>query len=382
LKKWLMIFLIASLFSGIRIVHAADSPSARIGPAMVYDHVNKRVLLFGGSIYENGRYTFYNDLWSFADGEWTEINVPGTKPSGRFNIPMVYLPDTNQIFIFGGFSSTDRIGDTWIYDIAGNQWTRLSTDANPPRRSDVAIAYDEEHNVVVMFGGYGLNDNILDDTWVFDFSLMNWVEMSPQNKPLNQYGGHMEYDSMNGVLLMYPGHWEIISNGELIRHGYGDEIWIYNYAVNDWIELETTPNPMGRYWFNLAYDTKTGELVLFGGSIGGDNQLSDTWLYDYASNSWRQIATDTKPPVRANSYMVYDESRDTVVLFGGSHFNHEVYSDTWTLDMESETWSEISSEPSGQSQETPQGIPGFSVYAIALSLMVAIWVHRCGKIKV
>ena len=95
------------------MVHAADSPSARIGPAMVYDSVNERVLLFGGAIYDNG-YSFYNDLWSFKDGVWTEIDVPGTKPSGRFNIPMVYLPDTQQIFIYGGFSDQDRIGDTWL----------------------------------------------------------------------------------------------------------------------------------------------------------------------------------------------------------------------------------------------------------------------------
>ena len=380
-KLFLVVLMGVMLFGGARMVHAADSPSARIGPAMVYDSVNERVLLFGGTIYDNG-YSFYNDLWSFKDGVWTEIDVPGTKPSGRFNIPMVYLPDTQQIFIYGGFSDQDRIGDTWIYDITGNQWTRLSTDTHPPRRSDAAIAYDAEHNVVVMFGGYSLNDNILDDTWVFDFSLMNWVEMTPETKPLNQYGGYMVYDSVNGVLLMYPGHWEIFSNGELTSQGYGDQIWTYSYMDDNWTELDTTPKPMGRYWFDLAYDSKSGELVLFGGSVGGDSQLQDTWVYNYASNSWRQIDSDTKPPVRANSYMVYDASNNSMVIFGGSHFNHIVYSDTWILDMESGTWSEAAMDSGTQNQEISQGIPGFSVYAVTLSLIMVVWVHRRGKIKV
>ncbi len=383
LKKWLRLLLIGSLlFTSVRVVHAVDNPSARMGHAMVYDPVNEKVLLFGGSIWQNSRYTFYNDLWSYADGVWTEINVPGAKPSGRFNIPMVYISNTHQLFLFGGFSSTDRIGDTWVYDIADNQWTRFDTDTNPPRRSDAAIAYDEEHNVVVMFGGYSINDVILDDTWVFDFSLMDWVEMTPQNKPLEQYGGHMVYDSVNGELLMYPGHWNLRSDGTLISNGYGDEIWIYNYEEDAWTELETTPKPRARYWFNLAYDTKNGELVLFGGSAGREYQLSDTWLYDYASNSWREIGTESQPPVRANSYMAYDESRDIIVLFGGSHFNHVTYSDTGILDVESGTWSESSTESSNQSQEELQGIPGFNVYIIILSLVITLWVNHVGKIKV
>ena len=102
-------------------------------------------------------------------------------------------------------------------------------------------------------------------------------------------------------------------------------------------------------------------------------------MYNYASNSWRKIESDIKPPVRANSYMAYDESRDIMVIFGGSHFNHVVYSDTWTLDMGSETWSEITTEPSSQSQEEPQSIPGFDIYIIALSLIVFILVYRLEK---
>jgi len=56
-----------------------------MGPRLVYDEVNGRVLLFGGAIWTD-RYTFYNDLRSFdrVSGAWTEVEVPGLKPSGRF----------------------------------------------------------------------------------------------------------------------------------------------------------------------------------------------------------------------------------------------------------------------------------------------------------
>ncbi len=378
--KWIALLLLGILcLNQVKLTSALEEPSARMGHEMIYDPVRERIMLFGGSIWENNRYTFYNELWSYSDGVWTKIDVPGVKPEGRFNIPLVYLPDSHQIFLFGGFSNSDRIGDTWIYDITDNRWTHVVTETSPPRRSDAAIAYDIEHGVVVMFGGYGLNDEILDDTWVFDFTQMNWVEKTPENKPLTQYGGHMVYDSVNEKLLMYPGHWSIRSEGTLHSHGYGDEIWVYDYERDNWVMIETSPKPDGRYWFNLAYDSEDGELVLFGGSGGGDDQLQDTWKYNYESNTWTRIGTQNKPPGRANSAMAYDASRDIIVLFGGSHFGHTNYGDTWILDMESGTWS-LAEGVEDQSEVPSNGVPGFPSPAILLGVVILVWIKRGCKV--
>jgi hypothetical protein len=381
LKVRISLLLVFLLLYDVGVTQAVDSPSARMGHSMVYDPIGERVLLFGGSIWQN-QYTFYNDLWSFSDGAWTEINVPGTKPSGRFNIPMVYIPDTHQILIFGGFGSSDRIGDTWIYDIEANQWNRIQTRTTPPPRSDAAIAYDEKNQVVVMFGGYGLEDHILGDTWVFDFVDMNWGEMNSINKPLIQYGGHMVYDSVSAELLMYPGHWNIESDGNLLNHGYGDEVWAYSYEDNDWTEYETSPKPRGRYWFNLAYDAESGQMVLFGGSSGGDNQLSDTWLYDRSQNSWSEITSQPRPSVRANSAMAYDASLNSVVLFGGSHFGAGTYDDTWILDMENGVWLQVDVGEEVQPETQSTSVPGFTIPAILLGTVFIIWINRSCKLRV
>ncbi|TFH18009.1 hypothetical protein E4H04_04110 [Candidatus Bathyarchaeota archaeon] len=383
MKLKLITVLIIGVFwsSGVGLVHASDGPSARMGHSMAYDPQGDCVLLFGGCIWQDNRYTFYNDLWSYSDGAWSEIEVSGVKPSGRFNIPMVYIPDRHQLFVFGGFSSSDRIGDTWIYDIAANEWIKLQPDTGPPRRSDAAIAYDGVNKVVVMFGGYGAHDDTLDDTWVFDFSEMNWIEKNPTNKPLIQYGGHMVYDSLNSELIMYPGHWSIKSNGALISHGYGDEVWRYSYEENSWTELETSPKPRGRYWFNLAYDTDNGKMILFGGSNGGSSQLSDTWLYDYEENSWSEITTQPRPPVRANSAMAYSSSSNSVVLFGGSHLNQATYDDTWILDVETGIWSEIVVENESQTEEQ-QSIPGFTFSAVCIGIVFTLWIKRSYKLRV
>ena len=349
------------------------SPSPRMGPRLVYDEVNGRVLLFGGAIWTD-RYTFYNDLRSFdrVSGAWTEVEVPGLKPSGRFNTPLVYVPDRGQILVFGGFSSVGRVGDTWAYDVAENTWTRLQPVTQPSPRSDAAIAYDDENHVVVMFGGYGNDDETTSDTWVFDFNQMNWVEMHPEGSPRNQYGGQMVYDTENKALLMYPGHWSVESGGALVSHGYGDNIWVYSYAKNSWTETAASSKPPGRYWFNLAYAAQSGEIVLFGGSGGGDAQLDDTWLYDYDANTWTRLNSDVKPPVRACSSMAYDPSSNSVVMFGGSYLGHATYSDTWVLDLEGGAWSEAIGVESEAPVEDSGGIPGFPLLASLCGLLVAL----------
>jgi len=112
---------------------------------MVYDPVNERVLLFGGAVWED-KYTFFNDFWSYdyATNTWNELEC-SPRPQGRFNHMMVYDPERHQLFLFGGFSAGDRIGDTWLYDIEANEWTQLHPLDSPAPRSDAAIAYDEEN---------------------------------------------------------------------------------------------------------------------------------------------------------------------------------------------------------------------------------------------
>ena len=152
----------------------------------------------------------------YASNTWTEIDC-GPGPSGRFNFMMVYLPGHHQLFLFGGFSATDRISDTWVYDITDNRWTRVRSDNSPSPRSDAAIAYDQRNDVVILSDGYCRDDSHPQDTWVFDFDSIDWTRMDPEDSPLPQYGHHMVYDSLNGRVVMYGGHWSIPDSLSLIH---------------------------------------------------------------------------------------------------------------------------------------------------------------------
>jgi hypothetical protein len=70
--------------------------------------------------------------------------------------------------------------------------------------------------------------------------------------------------------------------------------------------------------------------------------------------------------------MAYDPSSNSIVLFGGSYLGHTIYSDTWVLDLNSGTWSEVSGAESEAHVEGSGGIPGFPLPASLCGLLVAL----------
>jgi len=346
-----------------------DRPSPRFGHRMVYDPVNERVLLFGGAIWEN-RYTFFDDLWSYdpSTNTWTKVEC-GPGPSGRFNHMMVYVPDRHQLFLFGGFSTSGRIGGTWVYDIEANAWTQLRPQNSPSPRSDAAIAYDAANGVVILHDGYCRDDSHPQDTWIYDLGENDWILMDPEESPKPQYGHHMIFDSLNRRVVMYGGHWE---NATTRQHGYSDGVWTYDYPSDTWTKVNAATALPSRYWHNLAYDSVTGKMVVFGGH-GGDINRDDTWLYDPSANTWERLSADERPSGRANSAMVYDPVQKRIILFGGIvDFGGPPLDDLWVLDTAEGTWREILPEaapPEEQPDEPDQrGIPGFPPASIVMGI--------------
>ena len=348
---------------------------------MVYDPVNERVLLFGGALWED-RYTFYDDLWSYdySTNTWIQID-DGSGPQGRFNFMMVYIPVHHQLFLFGGFSATDRISDTWMYDITDNRWTRLRHENSPSHRSDAAIAYDPENDVVILTDGYARDDSHPQDTWVYDFETNNWNQMDPEESPLPQYGHHMIYDTRNRMLVMYGGHWSIRGTS---THGYSDGVWTYDYPTDTWTKIDEATTPPSRYWHSLAYDGDTGRIVVFGGSMAGDVWGGDTWLFDASTASWESIETGETPPGRVNSAMAYHQAEGKIIMFGGlAGWGELPLGDLWVLDSQDGGWREVSSEPIIPEEEDTRpdqtGIPGFPLQSILLGLALTALLLRIGK---
>ena len=87
--------------------------------------------------------------------------------------------------------------------------------------------------------------------------------------------------------------------------------------------LAASPGP--REFPSAAYDAEHKCVVLFGGSHG-DYALSDTWLYDCGTKTWRQVWTKTAPSPRMGASMNWLEDRKVISLSGGrTMLNKMVY---------------------------------------------------------
>lgn len=80
--------------------------------------------------------------------------------------------------------------------------------------------------------------------------------------------------------------------------------------------LGPCPGPGQRQHAAMAYDERTGRVVLFGGSRGeGGPVLDDTWEWD--GTAWMEISSPLRPPARAGHAMAFDPQRARPLLFGG-----------------------------------------------------------------
>jgi hypothetical protein len=105
----------------------------------------------------------------------------------------------------------------------------------------------------------------------------------------------------------------------------------------------------------MTYDSESDLIILFGGGVTADYSATyDTWTYDVDSNTW----TEKSPTVHPNTMgsLAYDSENDRAVYFGGSTdiVEDDVLSETWIYNCNSDTWTEKS--PKTQPEARARGM--------------------------
>ena len=151
----------------------STKPSYRYDHAMASVWGTDEVVLFGGD--SNNNETWVYDLNNGPQGTWTE-KFPTNKPSGRYEHAMASVWGTDKVVLFGGYRYSFGVNDeTWVYDLKNNTWTdktRWPRPVNyPSARHEHAIATIWGTEKVVLFGGFGVNNNKFSDTWIYQHNL-------------------------------------------------------------------------------------------------------------------------------------------------------------------------------------------------------------------
>jgi hypothetical protein len=111
-------------------------------------------------------YDYAGNAW-FKTMDWDM----GTPPTNRTGMGGTYRSATGDLFIFGGYTGTGYLDETWRYhyDLGFPQWDLITVGTSPPARDQTATAYSSVDNAVLLQAGQDTGGNI-NDTWVFSLS--------------------------------------------------------------------------------------------------------------------------------------------------------------------------------------------------------------------
>jgi len=290
---------------------------------------------------------------------WIPVEVKnGPRPTGEAEA--AYDTSRNRLVMYGGVAGYlgdnewNYITDTWEWD--GNQWIKLEPHEHPQGRSDFAMAFDEERDVTVLFGGVN-NGMRLSDTWEWDGQ--SWKRMNSYSDPSARSGHEMIYDAIRKKVVIYGGYdGEIFNNDAWEWDGRGwkrielesdtpvASVFALAYEPNQnyalgflsgpggtwrwdehkWTRLYPDVEPSNRGWSTIIYDASRNNFFIFGG-ISSGIMLDDTWIFN--GQEWKEYTIrGVKPSARADMVLWYDPIREHVMLFGG-YDNEKYYNDTW-----------------------------------------------------
>jgi N-acetylneuraminic acid mutarotase len=183
-----------------------DLPAPRYGHAMAYEPLSGKVILFGG--YRDG--LAYHDTWVYdpTANTWTERNPRGDLPPARYGHAMAYEAVSGTVIVHDGCDSTGSIfDDLWSYSLAANTWTVLEpTGEVPPARDWHAMVFDPANDRVVLFGGWS-GTTVLGDTWSYDPIAETWTPLDPAGTlPPARDLHSLVYDLSRAKVLLFGGY--------------------------------------------------------------------------------------------------------------------------------------------------------------------------------
>lgn len=327
--------------NGIILANITSMNSSTLLPRtnhqMVYDEINNQIILFGGEV-SGGSLNDFEATWIFSSENktWTKLsNIQS--PRGRFNHRMVYNSLNGKVFLFGGISTTTyvQVNDTWEFDPETKEWTELHPLNSPSVRCAHGMYFDPVYNEIILYGGVNSPTSVSDEMWIYNYTTNNWYQIFPTNSPGAGYGHSFVYDEDQQIVVLFGGR---IGNMYL-----KNDIVFFNRTSISWEKKYPASKPLARYYVGMVYNSEDENFVMF----GGDNDetptraLGDTWIYNSQSNTWLEIDSSVNPAPRSKHAMVYDKYLNKVILFGGIGENFNViYDDLWIYDPISMTWSQ------------------------------------------
>jgi hypothetical protein len=272
--------------------------------------------------------------WPGADlgrGRWANLTpavLPTAWPPASQLPGVAYDVDRGRLVVFGGLVINSLplhpLGDVWERTTVSGLWENRTPDplpTSPGARSQHSFVYDVLRKRSVLVGGVTTVGLVEGDTWEWDGGAGSWsLRSATSSSTLGaRMGAAVAYDTGRSTVILFGG-----LNGVI-----GNDVWEWSGGNSQWVgrtpAVLPTAWPSKRSSMALVFDDSRQRAVLFGGIVlstpTSETWIADTWEWDGVSGTWApQVVGGTNPPAEMERYvsqiplMVYDSSRARVVV--------------------------------------------------------------------
>jgi hypothetical protein len=200
----------------------------------------------------------------------------------------------------------------------------------PPRRVFPAVSHDAARGVTVLLGGHGPSELVVPDPTPWVFDGFGWRALTTVAARSGAAG------------VFVPGRGHLFFGGRNTQDLLDELLAFAEDTLVDSVLTPAGTPPGPRAQHGLAYDETEDTLVVFGGSTGAQadpfapapgSLLGDTFtLVDAGGLTWTAPAPAAAPSPRASFAMAWDPITERTLLFGGA------VDDNGQLGLSDETW--------------------------------------------
>lgn len=280
----------------------------------------------------------------------TEIRIYVEADAGSDDLAQLVPGDLVEVLDVDGSWTHVVFGEVegWMRNRMSSTGATLANVSGPTPgpRAHHAMAYDSESARVILYGGNYGSYTIYDDTWAYDCGTNTWTQMGAAGSPTSARGP-MAYDAESDRMILFA------ESFSLTFEATPTETWAYDFNTDTWTNMAPAEAPPPSFDSRMAYDSESDRVILFGGidtsltqtqSIERGSQifLDHTWAYDFNANKWTRMNPPVSPPPAASFVMAYDEGIDRVVVQGLSGVEH--YPEIWQYDYNADTWEKVETD--------------------------------------
>ena len=323
------------LIKEISILKTKNNPPTRAYLTADYSPINNSIICIGGTDQSCTQYNIINE-YNVKDNIWKswnneEQNELGLELSGHTS-NLIKINKKEYIYIFGGYDNwkNEFSGQSYLIDISNKYFQKINyiypKDDKivefPQPRSYHTSNYDEEKQIIYIYGGTNMNinhgkNNNFQSVWAFLLDKKIWEKIEISN--FNQSGAPRGHSSilLNDKLYIF--------GGIVLFKKFQNKLYVIDFKEKKLENIEyeknqgVVPKPMA---FHNAILLDEEKFLIHGGLDKNYNAINDVYIYYFDEKKFDKITIPLIPNLFGHKIVMSNTKNKLYIIGGMDNFKY------------------------------------------------------------